>query len=72
MTVCEQTPEVVNESVRGRVESVEPEEFLELAVSRAPFERVAATARGLVALVNSDSGVRVVVQSEKLDRHRVT
>jgi hypothetical protein len=72
MSICTEPPQPVTVTHHNRIESVEPDQFLELAISRAPFERAAATARGLVGLVNSDSGLYVVVESEKLDRHRVT
>jgi len=51
---------------------VDPEEFLKYAVSRAPLERSGDASRGLTALINSDNGARIVVESERLDRFRLS
>jgi hypothetical protein len=51
---------------------VDPEEFLAYAVSRAPLERSSDCDGGLTALVDSNSGARIVVDSEKLDRFRLS
>jgi hypothetical protein len=70
MTLCDeslhQLPHTETDSL------VDPEEFLKYAVSRAPLERTSDAGRGLTALINSDSGARIVVESERLDRFRVS
>ena len=51
---------------------VDPEEFLAYAVSRAPLERSSDCGGGLTALINSNNGARIVVDSEKLDHFRLS
>jgi len=70
MTLCddclEQVPHAETDSL------VDPDEFLKYAVSRAPLERSSDAGRGLTALINSDNGARIVVESGRLDRFRLS
>jgi hypothetical protein len=70
MTLCD---DCLDQIPHTRTDSlVEPEEFLKYAVSRDPLERSSDAGRGLTALINSDNGARIVVESERLDRFRLS
>jgi hypothetical protein len=70
MTLCEPRLDPILHTETDNL--VDPEEFLAYAVSRASLERSSDAGRGLTALINPDNGARIVVDSERLDRFRLS